>query len=353
MRNLKKIIAFFLMVLMLVSVMPVLDGNSEVKADLIYLNYGSCEMTAGKQLQLKVMGTTSKVVWKSSNKKVATVKKGKVTGIKKGKCTITAKVNGQILKCKITVTGGEIVTKFKEPTLDVLDLKIDMHKITYDSIGAPLLTDEADTFKLQLLNKPKGKIKWSSTKKSVATVNKGAVTAAGVGECTIVAKVKKKKYKCKVVVTDYKDPVKIESQENIYLMLQLMNRDRVKVKSRPLRIKEELNKVADVRVSELPVALSHTRPNGTAYSTVYDEIGFKKGTVIGENVAYYSDKVPYMGAFVNQSYKSLFESEEHKANILNPTYKYLGLGYKNAGNWFDEYGALFVSTYWVQEFYTE
>lgn len=46
-----------------------------------------------------------------------------------------------------------------------------------------------------------GKVKWSSSKKSVATVNsKGKVTAKKAGKATITAKVNKKTYQCKVTV---------------------------------------------------------------------------------------------------------------------------------------------------------
>ncbi|MCM1160708.1 MAG: Ig-like domain-containing protein [Roseburia sp.] len=46
-----------------------------------------------------------------------------------------------------------------------------------------------------------GKVKWSSNKKSVATVNQnGKVTAKKAGKATITAKVNKKTYQCKVTV---------------------------------------------------------------------------------------------------------------------------------------------------------
>lgn len=46
-----------------------------------------------------------------------------------------------------------------------------------------------------------GKVKWSSNRKSVATVNsKGKVTAKKAGKATITAKVNKKTYKCQVTV---------------------------------------------------------------------------------------------------------------------------------------------------------
>lgn len=55
----------------------------------------------------------------------------------------------------------------------------------------------------------KKKVKWSSSKKSVATVSKnGKVTAKKSGKATITAKVGKKKLKCKVTVyPDYRKTI--------------------------------------------------------------------------------------------------------------------------------------------------
>lgn len=63
---------------------------------------------------------------------------------------------------------------------------------------ATLLTGQT----LQLkLSGTKGKTKWTSSKKSVATVSgSGKVTAKKSGSATITAKVGKKKYSCKVTV---------------------------------------------------------------------------------------------------------------------------------------------------------
>lgn len=54
---------------------------------------------------MKPLDATSRLKWKSSNKKIATVdKKGKVTALKKGKVVITVKTdNGRKAICKITV----------------------------------------------------------------------------------------------------------------------------------------------------------------------------------------------------------------------------------------------------------
>ncbi len=57
-----------------------------------------------------------------------------------------------------------------------------------------------DTVKLKVKNTKK-KVKWTSSKKSVATVSaKGTVKAKGAGKAVITAKVGSKKYKCKITV---------------------------------------------------------------------------------------------------------------------------------------------------------
>ncbi len=61
----------------------------------------------------------------------------------------------------------------------------------------------ATTLKIKGLSKKKAKkAKWYTSKKSVATVKKGRVTAKKAGKATITCKVKGKKYKCRVTVVD-------------------------------------------------------------------------------------------------------------------------------------------------------
>ena len=64
------------------------------------------------------------------------------------------------------------------------------------------------TCKLTLKKATAKKVKWSSSKKSVATVSKsGTVKAKKAGKATITAKYKGKKYRCKVTV---KNPTNVE-----------------------------------------------------------------------------------------------------------------------------------------------
>ena len=58
----------------------------------------------GETQTLKVTGTSKKVIWTSSNEKAVEVSsKGRIKALKPGKATITAKVAGKKLKCKVSV----------------------------------------------------------------------------------------------------------------------------------------------------------------------------------------------------------------------------------------------------------
>lgn len=136
--------------------------------------------------------SNKKVTWSSDNKKVATVdKNGKVTGKKPGKAKITVKTKegGKTATCEVTV---------KKP--------IRVEKITLDKKSKTL--NVGGKFKLKATIKPKNAtekgVKWSSSDKSVATVDKdGNVKAVKAGKATITAISKdnsRKKATCKVTV---------------------------------------------------------------------------------------------------------------------------------------------------------
>ena len=72
-------------------------------AEKIKISKKSVVTNKGKTVRLKVKGANKKVRWSSSNKKVATVKKGRVRAKNTGKVTITAKVGKKKLKCKVRV----------------------------------------------------------------------------------------------------------------------------------------------------------------------------------------------------------------------------------------------------------
>lgn len=70
----------------------------------IKLNKTKATLYVGDSLSLNISGTTSKIKWTSSNKKIASVNnKGKVTAKSVGSVTITASISDIKCTCKITV----------------------------------------------------------------------------------------------------------------------------------------------------------------------------------------------------------------------------------------------------------
>ena len=68
------------------------------------INKTKATLIKGKTVQLKLTGTKVKIVWSSSNKKIAVVSSnGKVTAKAKGTAVITAKVQNKKYTCKIKV----------------------------------------------------------------------------------------------------------------------------------------------------------------------------------------------------------------------------------------------------------
>ena len=104
----RKILAFVMAVtlsLSAVEVIPQLNDTIVVEAATVKLDYKNFVLRPGWYIENKLKGAkASKVTWKSSNKKVATVnKKGKITGVKKGKATIIATYKKKSYKCTIKI----------------------------------------------------------------------------------------------------------------------------------------------------------------------------------------------------------------------------------------------------------
>ena len=105
MKNLKKSVLCMLMAVVMVmtvtatSVIPVQD----VYAASVKLNKTKLTMNIGGVYQLKVSGTNKKVIWSSTDSKVASVSSGKVKAKKTGTATIIAKIGSKKLKCQVKV----------------------------------------------------------------------------------------------------------------------------------------------------------------------------------------------------------------------------------------------------------
>ena len=109
-------------------------------------------------------------------------------------------------------------------------------------------------------------------------------------------------------------------------VVEQVNAERAKYGLSALRVDAELTRAANVRAQEIVESFSHTRPDGSQWSTVSD-------SAYGENIAKGQNTVDRVMA-------SWMSSEGHRANILRESYGSIGVS------------AYVVNgiTYWVQLF---
>lgn len=102
-------------------------------------------------------------------------------------------------------------------------------------------------------------------------------------------------------------------------VLKIINYEREKEGLDAFVLDDSLCKAADIRAKELGKSFSHTRPDGSSCFTVLtdEKIGF---STAGENIAQ-GQTSP------EQVMQSWMNSSGHKANILSPDFKKIGIGY--------------------------
>lgn len=103
-------------------------------------------------------------------------------------------------------------------------------------------------------------------------------------------------------------------------VLRLCNIEREKAGVAPLTLSDDLIFIAQIRTDEQTEVgkISHTRPDGTSWSTVFQNVSVKKRTW-GENLIQgYATPESVVEGWMN--------SPGHKANILRPSFKQLGIG---------------------------
>ena len=122
-------------------------------------------------------------------------------------------------------------------------------------------------------------------------------------------------------------------------VLTLVNKIRIKNNLEQLAWGETCESAADVRANETKILYSHTRPDGSSWSTVCEAP--ESGGISGENLAIGNAAVSpatvvalWMG------------SEAHRANILNPDYDKLSVGFVfDINSDYKTYWSQFFSTY--------
>lgn len=102
MKKAKRIMWLLLALALVITILPMQTQAASPK-----LNKTSLTLKIGKSATLKVLNSSKKFTWTTSNKSVATVSKGKVTAKNFGSATITAKNGKTILKCKVKVSFSQ------------------------------------------------------------------------------------------------------------------------------------------------------------------------------------------------------------------------------------------------------
>lgn len=115
-------------------------------------------------------------------------------------------------------------------------------------------------------------------------------------------------------------------------VLALCNAERAKVGVSPMYLAKDLQRAANVRAGEIVQVTSHTRPDGSSCFSIVEQ----NNNTLGENIAAGS-------ATPDAVVEQWMNSDGHRANILNPIFKELGVGYTQNDNSLYKY-------YWIQIF---
>ena len=145
-------------------------GDSKNNSTPITVTYNNKKVTSG-------------IKYSTSNKKIATVKKGKIVASKKGTATISVKYKNKTCRFKITV---------KNATLNLSQKSLSLQK-------SKTYTFQAYANKTQL---KATSVKWTTSNKKIVSVNKnGTIKALKNGKAVITAKTRFGTAKCTVTVS--------------------------------------------------------------------------------------------------------------------------------------------------------
>ena len=322
------------------------SGSSKTQS--IKLNHKIITVKKGKTVKLKASVKPSKakkrIIWRSSNKKIAKVSKtGKVLGRKKGKVKITASIKGTKKKATCTVYVGTPVKRV------ILTKKSSVIKV-------------GKTIKIKAkLNPRKATVKgfkYSSSNKKVATVNKkGVVTAKKAGKVTIKVSARDeagKAAKFKVTVKPKKKTC-VDYKYEVIPLTPTFNR--------VFYIKTDNPDPDSFCFADESTVYNNDGGRITPDTTFYSDVVYestKKLRVHGGYLAYGSDvdggKLRLMGRKVTDTYNvtnistgevtSEKEYSEYKTDVrisipeLKDTVDYLIDKYDSGGSYFDRMNAI-------------
>ena len=155
------------------------EASCKVTVTKTKVTLNKTSLTLESAVLTAASSTGHKVTWKSAKTSIASVSEnGKVTAKKPGTTTVTAKVDGTSVNCKVTV---------KSPTVRLMPSKISLYR--------------REKYKLKVSSTSKTTPVWKTNKKNVATVDEtGKVTAVKHGTAVITVTVDGVSKNCEVTV---------------------------------------------------------------------------------------------------------------------------------------------------------
>ena len=114
----------------------------------------------------------------------------------------------------------------------------------------------------------------------------------------------------------------------------MVNEERAKAGLAPLTVHTGATAAAQVRARETEQSFSHTRPNGSSFSTALTEQGVSYRSA-GENIAW-GQRTP------QQVMEGWMNSSGHRANILNERFTSIGVGYYQSASGVNYWTQLFI-----------
>ena len=266
------------------------------------------------------------VTWFSDDPDIAYITHdGKLTLKKEGKTKISSRLdNREYASCMVTVTDSNQTEE--TDVSEVYATLVDDGKTIYIETGTKIKLD----YYLSSANVDESKVKvqWKlgSSAKGATIDPDGTITAVDIGRSEIILETTSYKGKpisrtsCYVVVKLTREQLEAKQRAYAEEVLYYCNLERKKVGAPPLKLMDDLNYLSQIRAEEQTAdrRISHTRPDGTDWSTIFQYASIKcKGK--GENVLNYAGTPEsVVQRFMN--------SPGHKANILRSSFTHLGVG---------------------------
>ena len=173
---------FLSLVILLLSLSLPTTSSIIAKAEKAKINKKNITLVVGQKYKLKISSTKMNIKWKSKNTYTATVsKKGIVTAKNEGKAKIVAQVGNKKYQCAVKVEAPYIGT----------------------TEGGESYIEVGESIKFYMCCTSYTGYKWKSSNNRIATVtNDGVVTGFAPGDATIYTKIRGKKKKKVIHVTE-------------------------------------------------------------------------------------------------------------------------------------------------------